>query len=483
MFSQFRTSLLMLAAIAVLAAPAFAEEPEVMGEDPAGMNGDPAGMSVDEPVTEREAAIREVPTYEDTAVAVSPQEAFLTLAEDYIFLSEIGGRGAGNVPIWPRGAMKVGPVQIFPYLEGRIGWTNNVFDDRSSGSSWYAVEGGGIAGRWDLAGGRASVTFGADYRHTDYFSGEKESFSEWTGGAGFGYTFANGVWMRAGVKWEHLVDPVDIEFVGDLRRDQVYPYIDLGFDNVFGNKFNLQFGVRYFNAQYAGSSYDTANRSDWNANARLSYPFLKDKTRLFLQYDFYYGRRDSDRINDLSSGHELTGGIEGEIPLTKSERLTGEIGVGYRNDLYASPRLLSIGTGMYPTDDNRRQGILTVYGVLRYLAGPKTSMDLRLLRTMQFSATSNFSVINRADFGVTHNCLKNLVSRLGLFAEHNDPSGDRSQGSVPMTRFGFGVGSRFLLQENADLDFAVNWARRNTSKKGYDTTTLDVSLGLTIHFQ
>jgi hypothetical protein len=413
----------------------------------------------------------------------TPQDSFMILAEDYIFLSEIGGRGPGNVPIWPRGAMKLGPVQIFPYLTGRIGWTNNVFDDKSKGASWYGVEGGGVAGKWDLAGGRASFTFGGDYRHTDYFSGENVSFSEWTGGAGFGVTFANGVWVKGGVKWEHLVDPVDIQFVGNLKRDQVYPYIDLGFDNVFGNKFNLQFGVRYFNAQYAGSSFDTANRSDWNANARLSYPFLKDTTRVFLQYDFFYGRRDSSRINDLSSGHELTGGIEGEIPLTKSERLTGEIGVGYRNDLYGPSRMLSIGTGTYPTDNNRRTGILTVYGVLRYLAGPNTSMDLRLLRTLQFSATSNYQILDRADFGLTHNCLRSLVSRIGVFAEHIDPSGARSQGATPMTRFGIGVGSRFAIQDNADLDFAVNWARRNTSRQGFDTATLDASLGLTIHFQ
>jgi hypothetical protein len=407
----------------------------------------------------------------------------MTLAEDYIFLSQIGSRGRGNVPIWPRGAMKLGPVQIFPYLEGRIGWTNHVYDDERRGSSWYATAGGGVAGKLDLAGGRADLTFGGDYRHTDYFAGENESYFEWTVGAGVAYRFGNGVWIKGGVKWEHLVDPVDLDEVGELRRDQVYPYIDLGFDDAFGSKLKLEVGVDFFNAQYADREFDTSDRSETNAHVRLSYPFIQDTTRLYVQYDFYYGRRDSQRINDLDSGHEVSGGIEGTIPLTKSERLTGELGFGYRNDLYAPPSTLNIGTGQYPTDDDRRQGIVTAYGALRYLMGPNTSFDLRLLRTLDFSATSNYQIVNRGDLSMTHNCLPNLVSRLTVFAENSDPSGDGSQGAQDMTRFGFGVGSRFMIQDNADLDFAFNWSRRNTSRVGYDTTILDASLGLTIHFR
>ena len=46
-----------------------------------------------------------------------------------------------------------------------------------------------------------------------------------------GYKFpSSGVWFRGGMKYEHLVDPVGIEFAGRMDRDQVYPFFDFGFD-------------------------------------------------------------------------------------------------------------------------------------------------------------------------------------------------------------------------------------------------------------
>jgi hypothetical protein len=435
-----------------------------------------------------EGAIRQVPTYEEpteqTEGEPSPQDTFYSLAEDYIFLSDIGGRRPGRVPIWPRGAMHLGPVQIFPYLEGRLGWTNNVFDTEAKKESWFVTEGGGVAGKYAFLGGRANVTFGGDYRHFNYFSGENISYSQWTAGIGASYSWKFGLWVKGGVKWEHLVDPVDIQFAGRLKRDQFYPYVNVGLDNAFGRKVNVEVGVSYFNAQFAGSAYDTGDRRTWDGWLKASYPFYKETTRLFVRYDYFHSYRQSDRLNDLKNGNELSGGIEGTFPITHSERLRGELGLGYRRDLYGAPRNLTVGTETFQTDSSRRKGVVTVHASLEYLIGAKTSADLRLLRTLEFSPSANYEVINRADLDVTHNVLRNLVARAGVFIEYSDQSNSDTgyQKGGNFTRFGGGLGARYLLLDNADVDLSVDWSKRNTSRVGYDTDVFTASLGFTYYF-
>lgn len=485
MMRSISTALVLLGAFLVSASSAYAQETDGMeggGTD----ETKPAAEATEMPA--EEAGVREVPTYEEPMEQPedegSPQDTFYSLAEDYIFLSEIGGRRPGRVPVWPRGAFHLGPVQIFPYLEGRIGWTNNVYDTEAERESFFVTEGGGVAGQYAFLGGRAKLTFGGDYRHFDYFSGEEDSYSEWTAGLGASYVFPMGLWIKGGIKWEHLVDPVDIQFAGRLERDQVYPYINVGLDNAFGNKINVEVGVQYFDAQYAGRSFDTGDRETWNGWVKVSYPFFKDTTRIYVRYDYFRSKRQSDRLNDLQDGHEVTGGLEGTFPITRSERLKGDIGIGYRRDLYGDPRNYVVGTETLQTDNDSRRGVITVHASLRYLIGAKTSADLRLLRTLDFSPSANYQVINRADLSVTHNCLRNLVSRIGTFIEYSDQSDrqDSYDRGGNFTRFGVGIGSRYLLLDNADLDLSVDWSKRNTSREGYDTDVFSASLGFTYYF-
>lgn len=492
--------LLAAAALAVFAGRSYGQD-EVDGEPMMGENGDMGGETTeDEPFPGDDAPpaapptdmggsavdeeIRRVDAFEETTpYDESPQETFYQLAEDFIFLSEIGGRGPGRVPIWPREAVKLGPIEIFPYLEGRIGWTNNLFERKDGENSWFAQEGGGFTGRFLFAGGRGNITFGGDYRHFDYFCYGDDSFSEWTGGVGAGYSFANGLWFRGGVKWEHLVNPVDAQFAGRLERDQWYPYIEAGFDNAFGNKINVEFGVQYFNADFENNAFATANRNEWNAHVKVSYPVFRETTRVYIRYDYFFGDRESERINDLDNGHEVSGGLEGTIPVTRSERLTGFIGIGVRRDIYDEPREFQIGSETITTDRDERETVLTVHAALRYLAGARTSLDLRALRTLQFSPASNYSVVNRIDFTATHNCLRNLVARAGVFYEFTDQSrGGSYNPGEEFTRYGAGIGARYMLLPNADLDLSIDWANRDTDKEEFDTDTLSASLGFTYYF-
>jgi len=476
MFRRSSIFLILIAGLFLAARPAFAEN--------GGMEEGTAGMEEVEgeevTPTDREEALNRVPTYEEEPQYVEldtpPQDAFLQLAEDYIFLSEIGGRTPGRVPIWPRGEFKLGPILVFPYVEGRVSWTNNVFKQERDRSSWYFTEGAGFAGSWQFMEGRGSVTFGADYRHFDYINRDL-SYSEWVGGVGVGYNFPRGLWVKAGVKMERLVDPIAIEFSGKLRRDQWYPYFDLGWDGAFGHQIDVEVGIDYLEANFKDDAFDTADRGEWVAHVMASYPFMKDKTKLFVRYEYLWSNRDSDRVNDLDGGHQLTGGIDGVIPFTQSEKLVGIVQVGYRRDAYGTGRYRD-GSDVLTTDNDENRGALTLEGALRYLPTERSSADLRIIRTLQFSASSNYQMLTRLDLGYTQNIQRKVVVRGAVFWEHADPSDART-----FTRYGAGVGGRYLWMENADLDVTFDWSKRNSSNVGADYDEFLASLGVTIYFR
>jgi hypothetical protein len=449
------------------------------------------GEEVQEPVegvgasgSDTEEAIEEVPTYEDSTLSpfAAPYEervtdSFFRIAQDFLYTSEIGARTVGHVPLWPRGPLKLGPVLLFPYVTASLGWTSNVYQDEDEDSSWYASAGGGLAGEYIFLGGRGSVTFGADLTYRRYFTRD-DNATEWVTGIGIGYKFPRNWWIRAGVKWEHLSDPIRIEDKGELERDQIYPYLDIGVDEVFGNKINIEAGIDFRYANYEEREFKTSDRREWDFHLKVSYPFLKDQTRIYVRYDYTWADRRSRRINDQDGGHQLSAGVEGLFNVTKSGRLRGFIEFGYRRNMYDGPNSFGLGTDTIYTDDDDAHGILTVGAGLEYLMGAKTSVDLRYLRDLEFSASSNYQVIDRLDLGLTHNITRCLLGRLAGFFEHGDPS----EGSS-FTRYGAGLGFRYVFDPNIDFHADVDWSRRNTSKVGYDHSVVTATLGATYYIR
>lgn len=447
------------ACLLILAAPAVQAEVPVEGSD-------------------TEDAITQVPTYEDSDFGVQEEERvtdlFFRIAEDYLYTSEIGARTIGHVPLWPRGPLKLGPVLIFPYVVGKLGWTSNVFDDESERSSWFMTVGGGLAGEYYFMGGRGSLTFGLDYRYKRFFD-RHDNFSEWTGGVGVGYKFPMGFWVRGGFKYERLVDPIEIQTKGELERDNIYPFIDIGWDEAFGNKINIEMGMDYFYADHADRDFQTGDRRQWDFHVKVSYPFLKDQTRIYLRYDYLWDDRDSDKLNDLKNGHKVVGGLEGLFDLTQTGRLRGFIEMGVRSDVYSHSRVLNIGSDRIPTDDDEDESSFEVAVGLEYLLGVKTSVDFRYLRTIQFHTSSNYQHTNRLDLGVTHNITRCLVGRAAGFFEHSDPSE-----TATITRFGAGVGLRWIFDDNIDFHTDFDWSRRNTARKDdIDGSVFTATIGAT----
>jgi hypothetical protein len=485
------------------AAPAFAQDPAPEGGDPSGMGEEPStleqvtpepeGQPEGQPELEEnvpgaavEEAITRVPTYETVGtdelgpppIGQTPQDTFLRLAEDYIYKTEIGARLPGQVPLWPRGQFAVGPVKLFPYVNGQIGWTNNVYYDEQNTTSWFYRLGAGLTGQYDFLGGRSQLTFGGDFTYTDYLNIGSLDYPEWVLGAAFAYRFPKGFWFKVGVKWEHLVTPYGIEFNSLTKRDRVFPYIDLGMKGIGGSKVNLSAGFNMIGQDFEEREFATGNFKQYRAWISASYPVYKDQTRVYVTYAYRIRNVDSARLNDLDNSNSLTFGLKGGIPLTSSERLLGFVELGFRKDVFADPHIIEVGNDDIPTDGNDSKGIVTVGAGLRYLAGAKSVVQMRYIRDLPASMSGNYQVLDRFDLNATSNVAKDVVLRAGTFLEFSQPSTEPS-----MTRFGLGFGARYVVNTNADLDLAVDWDRRNTSRKGFNTTRFIGTLGLTVYFR
>ncbi len=478
-------ALLVIAVLLIAAGPVFAQDPAQPGANEAEAMASEA--PADEAVTGTvETAIAEVPTNTPTYRGnllyprfqdESPHEAFMRLAEDFLYTSEIGGNSfAGRVPVWPRGAIKLGPFQIFPYLVGSISWSDNVYEDEREKSSWYWTAGGGFTGAASFSGGRGSIGFGLDYRYEDYLQQDDLNNSEWVASVHVGYAFPFGLWFRAGMKYEDLTRPVGSDYTSRSPRTHFTPFIDMGFTNAFGNKVNIDFGIQYENTDFARDAYETGDHNTTRVWVKVSYPFIKESSRLYVRYEYTWESRSSNAQNPLNNGNELVAGIEGAIPLTRTEKLVGFLEVGYQAANFAGPDLITHNT---VTDDDSSPGSGVLRARLRYRLGPKTSMDVSVVKDMEFSTRGNYADRWFSDYNVTYNLARRLVTRGTAYLEWTKASGD----NTTVTRFGFGVGARYLLTENFDLFSDLNWNRRNTIRAGWDTSWVTFTLGVTIYLR
>ena len=152
--------------------------------------------------------------------------------------------------------------------------------------------------------------------------------------------------------------------------------------------------------------------------------------------------------------------------------------MGYRNNKYDTVSYVDVGNDI-ETDDNDQNGIVTVKAMLRYLASVKTSVELMYFRDMQYSSFSNYQVVDRLDLVVTHTLLRDLILRGGTYLRFSNPDFDRDS----TTEFGVGVGARYLLIDNVDLDLAVDWYDRQSENDFYSYSRFIFGLGVTLYFR
>ena len=451
----------------------------------------------------RSSSLTTMPAWEafGTGYPASVEETFFRLAQDFVSTSEVGVQRLGEVPIWPRGDVKFGPVRILPYLRQAAEYQSNLYlkgrtgesGDRREGreDAWTHINQAGLLAETALMGGRLRIAGSGDARWNVRYDSELPDTWELDSQLGASYRFPQGMWVRGGVAYERRDDPIDAGFTRDFDRSNVRTFLNAGMDKdvLFGSKLRFEFGMSVRDSIAHEKGLDDSDRTETQYYLKASYPFWKETTRIFGRARYRNDERESQRVNDGDvMGFDV--GLEGHIPLREGEYrgLRGQVSVGFDYAAYEDDTFAS-GSDVVVNDDDRRNGSLNVQAALQYLMSPRTTVDLRLLRANQFSFYGNYQIVDRADLTFTHNITPRLVGRVATFIEHTNPSGrfpnetrtpDVATSSAPhTTRGGVGVGLRYRVNEWMDVDWTYDYERRNSQIRPY--TNHRVVLGLTFY--
>lgn len=482
-FMRTRTTVALLSGL-ILAVPAFAQDRPAK----------PTRPTSSSPTSARRAAVNAVPKWEafGQGEMESQEETFFRLAQDFVSTSEVGVRRLGHVPLWPRGNLKIGSFRVLPTLRQGVEYETNVFkkretqqfDDDGVGvfddgrrSGWAYVTTASVLADTALAGGRLRLAGSLQGNWETRFRREQDDTFESDAQLGASYRWPSGFWVRGGVAYERKAEPIEIEQSSEFERTNRRGFFTFGFDRdiFFGTKIQFEAGVSVRDVDpHNDKDFGALDRTENSYYLKASYPFWKKTTRAFARFRYEESHRESSLQNDGDvSGVDF--GIEGNIPLTKGETrgIRGTVSVGYDYGDYEDGIFTSSSGRRTVIDDDDRQGSLAIRGALQYVMSPRTSMDLRLLRTQQFSAFGNYQVTSRGDFTVSHTLNRRIVLRLGTYLEYSDPSNEfprrvvRGANLIPRapvphtTRGGVGVGARYKLTDWADIDMSYDYERKN----------------------
>ena len=457
-------------------------------------------------------ATKTMPTWDaaDATGQESVEETFFRLSRDFASTAEIGVRHLGQVPVWPRGELKVGSMRILPYLRQGFEYDSNFFKVHKTGTfgegdcanqaayTWQSQV--GALGTMRFAGGRAQLTTGADSQwdvrfdegDEDLVNCEKQEDTwEFVGTVALSYTWPQGVYIRGGYIWERLVDPVDIESTGEFPRHNHRPFVVVGMnkDIIFGTRARFEAGANMRDVVAEDSDTDDVDRTEMEYYLKISYPFWKDTTRIFVRGRYRQDERESDQIND-GDVWGMDFGVEGTIPFAEGESrgLRGSLSLGFDAGSYED-ETFGVNDDLV-RDENSENTSLNVNALLQYRMSPRSMLDLRYIRSNEFSFHGNYQIIDRFDLTFTRQINRNMTGRIGVFWEHGDPSGRLAPQNVNVgfdttseypetTRGGGGVGLRYALTDYADFDVYYNYERNNSRVSGFSNH--EAGIGVTIY--
>lgn len=437
------------------------------------------------PGSDANAAVKTVATWEAAAESQpeTVEDTFFRLARDFLSNYDNGFRRLGSVPIWPRGEMKIGGFRIFPFLRQAVEWQDNYFlqpatgpaeDDRGRQPQWTHVNEVGAIADTALAGGRLKIGIGVDSVWNVRYGDAPPDTWDFQGNITATYTWPTGMWLSTGMTYDRRHDPADVPNLSDdFGRSDRNGFVTLGFDRdlFFGSKLKYEVGLNTGSYQADDAAYSDMDRTESIFHVKVSYPFLRETTRLFTLVTYQIDNRNSDAVNDGQSVG-INFGMEGSIPLREGayRSIRGQISVGFDSALYENDTYRR-GSETLVADSNRRATNLNLLAALQYVMSPRSTVDLRYAHDTEFSFYGNYQVVDRVDLSFTHNFTRRLTGRISAYYEHTDPSGNDQAQSIPpnnlssnddnMNLEGLGVGFRYAFNEWMDIDISADVENRN----------------------
>lgn len=399
------------------------------------------------------------------------------IASDILTQSEIGYNKPGEFRPESRRAFKAGDLLIYPYLQQRFAYNDNIFledgeddgdptTDDDENEDFLSLTKLGVLARLTFAQGEHNIEFGGEAAWNQFFDESDDSYFEGTAGAAWNFRSGNG-YGKIADRFERREDPIEIDFSGDLFRRNINTLN--GILGVDLDAINLEGEGNWEVTDFTDEDFEYINRDEFYVALRPGV-YLNPDVRLYVEA--LYGERlmeDDGEIND-SWWAEGSLGLIGDI----AEHFTGRLQAGYHYEKFDDNGNATV-TAIDDTHDD-----MVALASLRWEASNDTTVDGAFIRTQQFSTSTlgNFQVVTRLDLTVTHVLYPNLLGRIGAFGETAKVDNDND-----LDRYGVGVGLKYRLTSYLDLDADYSYKERNV----HDTPSGDyenniVSIGATLQF-
>jgi len=195
----------------------------------------------------------------------------------------------------------------------------------------------------------------------------------------------------------------------------------------------------------------------------------------FAYAEYLYEHRDAEGASsDLDYAHEIRVGVNGIMPHGRTRRLVGNAWVGYRTEQYnASDAADSLGRGLDSSVD-----LITFGGDLTYRPSPYTSGYLAFSHSNEFSAVSNYNMVDTVTLGATQNLSHRLIGRLAASWSRVEP-----EGSTDSNRVTLGTGLRWVVSDNFDVTADYEFTHRFAGAGLDEGDSHRVAIGATIYLR
>ena len=438
-----------------------------------------------------DASIERAPAYEET-YEENFRERYYRITKDFIRPQRLGLGRVGQVPWWPRGTMRVGPLRVSPHLSASVGYTTNVNleddeDDRprfdNVDESFFASTSVGALADGQFLKDKVRIRGAVEWEYTNYFNEDGRNDWQLTAGVSGRYEFDIGIWIELGVVYSRLSDPIDYQWVPTrARRDDMDYNLEVGFDRLFqrsfGRRWKFEIGFDVMTSRAVDTDFSLIDRTTYSARARVAYNALRE-VDVYVQYRYQITQVDSHSLND-SDSHQIEVGLDGAYNLTKSGRLQGIVFVGVRQTGWDPEDFYEVDGDDFFTEDNDPKTSIEAGLLIRYLMGTRTTIELSYVHTIAYQLRGNSQDVDRIDLSAMQLVMRDLIARIGLYAEWNQPS----HGIDDVYRYGVGAGLRYAINDFMDADLSYDFRLRiDTDINGVDYIEHMARLGLTFYLR
>jgi hypothetical protein len=366
----------------------------------------------------------------------------------------------GNWSYDPAGAMRLGPLEFHVYGEQKFIYDDNIYLLGGRERREDVISSSRLGARVDLRLKKiGGMSLGYYVLINEYLKRSKPD------NISHGFTFnidlsllfetkkkRKGVYFRVGVDYRKSRDPINIQFSNLFERD------DFLFWTAVGARFNkLGIELRYY---YRMFDYD---RPEFNAPispligatqaSELDHEehhvvleaswALTPKMDLFAGGEYTYVNYEKHVLNDYDWWGLYVG---------LRRQITEKIGFYLRGGYLIQN---STRSGALPDESDASTGY--GYASITYKPWEKTEFSISYQRSVDFSGTSNYQIVDRGDAEIVHGFTQKLRGRLFGFAERADPTETPS-----FYRYGGGGGINYLIRRWLAVGAEYDYVQRKT---------------------